>query len=54
MGQTFLNRVVILACALFDDELTGSQIGNITDEIIMEYIKNQDNETSDEGFTVVE
>jgi len=26
--------------------------GNITDEVIMEYIKNQDNEKKDEDFTV--
>jgi putative transposase len=28
--------------------------GNVTDEVIMEYIKNQDIENKDEGFTVAE
>ena len=28
--------------------------GNITDEVIMEYIKNQDKETEDGDFTVVD
>jgi putative transposase len=26
--------------------------GNITDEVIMEYIKNQDNQEKDEDFTI--
>ena len=28
--------------------------GNITDEVIMEYIENQDNEKKDEDFTITE
>ena len=28
--------------------------GNVTDEVILEYIKNQDIENTDEGFTVAE
>ena len=28
--------------------------GNVTDEVILEYIKNQDLENKDEGFTIVE